>query len=197
MRTQFGDIIVILHHAADMARDSKTILSAGQLKNFGCHTKDKSPWVTKETPCITTAEGYVIPIAIEKGLPYICMRPFTNNNWNTLTHITITSPKDWNPASLDSMISKEWYQKQNQELELLCQGILSKLGDLKPDLKDSEDEDQTDQDHHPVDHKRVKVFLSQLIKDELTKEFLICEVNREQIQPIAIHTPYVRTTQRL
>ena len=65
------------------------------------------------------------------------MRPFTNNDWNTLPHITVTSPKDWNPASLDSTIPEEWYQKQNHEPELLCQGILMELGDLKPDLKDN------------------------------------------------------------
>ena len=109
------------------------------------------------------------------------MRPFTNNNWNTLPHVTVTSPKDWNPSSLDSNGSEEWYQQQNQELELLCQGILTELGDLKPDLKDGEDEDQSDQDYHPVDHEGVKVFLSQLIKDELTEDFLIYEVNGEQI----------------
>ena len=68
------------------------------------------------------------------------MRPFTNNDWNTLPHITITSPKDWNPASLDTTVSEEWYRKQNQELELLRQGILTELGNLKPDLKDSKDE---------------------------------------------------------
>ena len=71
VRTQLGDIIIVLHQAADMTRDSKTILSAGQLKNFGCHVKDKSPRNTKEIPCITTVKGYVIPIAIKKGLPYI------------------------------------------------------------------------------------------------------------------------------
>ena len=43
VRTQLGDIIIILHQAADMTRDSKTILSAGQLEIFGCHVKDKSP----------------------------------------------------------------------------------------------------------------------------------------------------------
>ena len=34
------------------------------------------------------------------------MRPFTDNDWNTLPHITVMSPKDWNPASLDSIRDK-------------------------------------------------------------------------------------------
>ena len=159
VRTQLGDIIIALHQAADMTRDSKTILLAGQLENFGCHVKDKSPRIL-ETPCITTVEGYVIPIAIKKGLPYIRMRPFTDNDWNTLPHITITSPKDRNPASLGSMIPEEWYQKQNQELELLHQGILMELGDLKPDLEDNEDKDQINQEYRPIDWEGIKVFLS-------------------------------------
>ena len=181
VRTQMGDIIIVLHQAADMTRDSKTILSAGQLKNFGCHVRDKSPRITKETPCVITMEGYVIPIAIKKGLPYIRMRPFTDKDWNTLPHITITSPKDWNPTSLDSTISEEWYQKQNQDLELLRQGILTETGDLKPDLEDDEDEEVPSQGYLPVDHEGIKVFLSQLIKEELTESFIICKVNGEQV----------------
>ena len=47
VRNQIGDIIMILHQAADMTRESKTILSAGQLEDFGCIIKDKSPKVPK------------------------------------------------------------------------------------------------------------------------------------------------------
>ena len=71
--------------------------------------------------------------------------------------------------------------KENQELELLRQGILTELGDLKPDLEDNEDDNQANQDYHPVDREGIKVFLSQLIKDELTEDFLVCEVNGEQV----------------
>ena len=75
----------------------------------------------------------------------------------------------------------QWYQKQNQDLELLRQGILTELGDLKPVLEDSKFEDQSDQDHHPIGCEGIKVFLSQLIEDELTEDFLICKVKGEQI----------------
>ena len=70
VRTQLGNIIMVLHQAADMTRDSKTILSAGQLESFGCIIKDKSPKISKEVPSITTVEGYQIPIAIKRGLSY-------------------------------------------------------------------------------------------------------------------------------
>ena len=105
-------------------------------------------------------EGYIIQIAIKKGLPYIRMRPFTNNNWNTLSHITVTSPKEWNPTALDSMVPEEWYCKQNEDLELPHQRIVTELGDLKPDLEDSKDKNQSNRDHHPVDQEGIKVFLS-------------------------------------
>ena len=36
VRTQLGDIIIIVHQAADMTQESKSILSAGQLESFGC-----------------------------------------------------------------------------------------------------------------------------------------------------------------
>ena len=68
VRTQLRDIIT-LHQAADMTRNSKTILSAGQLENFGCHVKDKSPQITKETPCVTTTEGTLYHWPSRKDCP--------------------------------------------------------------------------------------------------------------------------------
>ena len=106
VRTQLGDIIIIAHQAADMTRESKSILSAGQLESFGCTVQDQSPRITRMTPCITTIEGYCIPVSIKKGLPYIRMRPFSDEDWNTLPHITITSPKDWSRGILDSTITE-------------------------------------------------------------------------------------------
>ena len=90
-------------------------------------------------------------------------------------------PKTGTLSALDSMVSEEWYRKQTQDLELLQQGILTELGDLKPDLENDEDKDQQDQEHSPVDQEGIKVFLSQLIKDKLAEDFLICEVNEEQV----------------
>ena len=157
---QLGDIIIALYQVADMTRDSKTILSVGQLDNIGCFVKDKPLWITKEVPCITMVEGYMILIAIKKGLPFIRMRPFTENDWNTLPHIPVTSPREWNPTTLDSSVSEEWYWKQNQDLALLCQGILTGSGDVMLDLEDNEDENQPDRDQQPIDQEGIKVFLS-------------------------------------
>ena len=105
VRTQMGKMIIILHQAADMTRYSKTMLSDGQLENFGCLVKDQSLWVSKIIPNIVTVEGYRILVTIKKGLPYIQIRPFMDIDWNNLPHITITSPNELNPISLDSSIS--------------------------------------------------------------------------------------------
>ena len=193
VRTQLGNIIMVLHQAADMTRDLKTILSAGQLESFGCIIKDKSPKISKEVPSITTVEGYQIPIAIKRGLPYIRMRPFTDNDWNTLPHITFTSPAEWTPSVLDSTITEEWYQDQDKGLNFLRQGILSEVGDLKPDLEDDGDEDTSDMAYKAVDRGSIKAYLTKVIKDEIGDGWLVCETDGEQT-PIeyipAVHDEY-------
>ena len=103
-RTPMGEILVIVHQAADMTRESKTILSAGQLEAFGCKIDDRSPTVTQQTPCLTTAEGYKVPITFRKGLPYIRLRPFNQRDWDNLPHILLTSSNDWDPTILDSEV---------------------------------------------------------------------------------------------
>jgi hypothetical protein len=108
------------------------------------------------------------------------MRPFNDHDWNTLPHITLTAPGEWNPAILDSTISEDWYQKQNKELEFLRQGILTETGDLKPNLEDDED-DYEEEPSRPTSRNGIKVFLTSLIEDELHEGFIICEVNGEQV----------------
>jgi hypothetical protein len=92
VRTPLGEILVIIYQAADMIRESKTILSARQLESFGCNINEKSPRITKWVPSIITAKGYEIPIILKKGLPYIRMRPFIDEDWNSLPHVTLASP---------------------------------------------------------------------------------------------------------
>jgi hypothetical protein len=62
-----GDIVMIVHQTADMTKDAKTILSAGQLEIFGCKIFDKSPKISKSTPYIKLPGGYMVPITIRRG----------------------------------------------------------------------------------------------------------------------------------
>jgi len=152
-KTPQGEVILILNQAADMTKDARTILSAGQLEYFGCKIQDKSPRVQKEEPVLVTSEGYKIPIMFRKGLPYIRLRPFDEEDWKVLPHIHITSPKEWNPASLDFTVRDDWYEKQPKDLKVLREGILTELGELKPDLEDSDTIDDTDRGYKSVDDK--------------------------------------------
>ena len=159
--------------------------------------RGQSPRVTRIIPHIVTAKGYRILVAIKKGLPYIWIRPFTDKDWNKLPHISITSPNEWDPTSLDSSISEEWYHNQDYDPCLLQQGILSEIGDLKPDLEGNEDNE--DQIYEHVSQDGIKVFLAKMIESKLSDRFIICEINREQT-PIeytpSVHNEYFTPTQR-
>jgi hypothetical protein len=61
--------------------------------------------------CIMTLDGYVIPINIISGLPYVHMHPYTDEEWETLPHVILTADIDWDPSVLDHMIDDDehWY----------------------------------------------------------------------------------------
>jgi hypothetical protein len=59
-------------------------------------------------------DGYIIPIDIRRGLPYITMHPFTDKEFEELPHILWTSEDNWDRTSLDSVISNDpnWYEAE-------------------------------------------------------------------------------------
>ena len=97
------------------------------------------------------------------------------------------------PIRIDSTITEEWYQDQDKGLNFLRQGILSEVGDLKPDLEDDGDEDTSDVTYKAVDRGSIKAYLTKAIKDEIGDGWLVCETNGEQT-PIeyipALHDEY-------
>jgi hypothetical protein len=56
-------------------------------------------------------EGYVIPLDIINGLPYMKMRPPSDDELRDLPHIIMTSGERWNPAKHDFTLSDQddWY----------------------------------------------------------------------------------------
>lgn len=66
---------------------------------------------SRESQRILTVDGYIIPINIVGGLPYISLRPYTDEEWDQLPHIILTSDLDWNPTALDHTIDDDnrWY----------------------------------------------------------------------------------------
>ena len=180
-RTPMGEIIVIIHQTADMTIDSMTILSAGQLEAFGCRIDDRSTMVTQQLPCLTTGEGYKTSITLRKGLAYIRLRPFTQHEWETLPHVTLTSPEDWDPTVLDSDVPETWYDAQSQPPDSLMEGILTEEGSLKNDETEDDDEYFDAEQYFSVDRKGISAYLSSLIPVELCHDYLLCEHNGELV----------------
>jgi hypothetical protein len=54
--------------------------------------------------CLTTVEGYKIPLHIRGGLPYMDMHPPSNHELGTLPHVVLTSDTDRNPTKVDNEI---------------------------------------------------------------------------------------------
>jgi len=56
-------------------------------------------------------DGYVIPINIRDGLPYIALRPFMDHEWDSLPHIILTGDTDWDPSVLDVDLDEQeaWF----------------------------------------------------------------------------------------
>jgi hypothetical protein len=171
-KTPQGDIIIMINHAADMTRDARSILSAGQLESFGCKVQDISSKVNGIPPSIITAEGYQIPIAFRKGLPYIKMRAFDKEDWSTLPQIHITSPQEWDPSCLDAEVPDEWYNRQSKILPSVREGIISETGDLKQDLEDDGNVTTEDRKYQSVDRGSIHAYLLKSIDDEIGDGFI-------------------------
>ena len=75
------------------------------------------------TQCIRTLDGYVLPLDIINGLPYLKMTPNTDEEARTLPHIILTSGDKWDPRVLDHMLSDQpdWYNT----LKELEDGLIS------------------------------------------------------------------------
>ena len=100
VQTQLGPAIAIIHHGAAYGR-GKSILSPAQMESFGVTVMDRNR-MNGGRQCIITPDGYIIPIAIRKDLPYIRMRPFTDDEWDELPHVLLTSEEEWVPGKRDN-----------------------------------------------------------------------------------------------
>jgi hypothetical protein len=102
IRTNRGPIIGIFNNYAYIGQ-GHSIDSSPQLKYSGHEVNDRSIKVGGSQR-ITTKNGYVVPISISNGLPYISMCPPTNKEMESLPHVIMTSPSPWDPTILDHQI---------------------------------------------------------------------------------------------
>jgi hypothetical protein len=108
--SQKGPIIAILHQYAYIGH-GKSIHSCGQMEWYKNDVNDHSIKVNGGLQCIKTLDGYVHPINIHHGLPYVKMRPYTDVEWETLPHVIWTGDTDWDPTVLDHTLDDDeaWY----------------------------------------------------------------------------------------
>ncbi len=108
--TQRGYVVLIMHQYAHVGH-GKTIHSCGQMEMFGNDVNDKSMKVSGGLQRILTQDGYYIPLNIKSGLPYMTMRPYTDDEWDNLPHLILTGDNDWDPTILDHNIDDDetWF----------------------------------------------------------------------------------------
>jgi hypothetical protein len=99
VKSQRGEVIIIMHQYAYTGK-GKTIHSSGQLEWYKQEVDDKYIKVGRKQR-IKTLDGYVIPLDVKSGLPYVKMRLYTDEQWNSLPHVILTGDGDWNPSVLD------------------------------------------------------------------------------------------------
>eukprot|EP00986_Skeletonema_menzelii_P010324 scaffold5025_cov79-Skeletonema_menzelii.AAC.2 len=113
--TQRGPVLLIFHRYALLNR-GRTIHSPIQFEAYGNQVDDKSIEFGG-TQCIKTVRGYRIPLDIQEGLAYFNTRPFTDEEFEKLPHVVMTSNEPWRPSSFNSVISDDptWYESQPNE----------------------------------------------------------------------------------
>ena len=102
-----------MHNYAHLKKGS-TIVAPGQLEYYKNKVDDKSRKVGG-TQCIKTLDGYTIPMTIKNGLARLKIRPYLNQEWDTLPHVILTGPNEWDPTVLDTEDDLEWYDAPQVE----------------------------------------------------------------------------------
>jgi hypothetical protein len=116
--THLGPICVIMHQYAYHGK-GKTIHSSVQIENHGNDVNDKSLKVKGGKQCITTLDGYAIPLQIRGGLAYMDMYPPSDDELNDLPYVVLTSDIDWDPTIVDNEIDIEEWLDAQMELDFL------------------------------------------------------------------------------
>jgi len=112
--TQAGDVIAIFNQCAYHPA-GRSIISCLQVEDNGVHVDDRSISM-RGTQCATTEEGYIIPFDCVEGLMYVTIRPFTDQEANTLPTVFLTRDMPWDPSRHDRILSTnaQWMSLQEQ-----------------------------------------------------------------------------------
>ncbi len=103
--TQKGPVILHLREYAYHGQ-GRTIHAAGQIEMFKNLVDDRSLKVGGKQR-IKTLEGYIIPLNIFNGLPYMDMQPDTDKEFEEYPHVFLTQTGDWDPRVLDNHLTAQ------------------------------------------------------------------------------------------
>jgi hypothetical protein len=108
-----GPVILIMHQYAHSGK-GHSIHSLPQLEWNGVNVNDKSARVGGKQRLVTF-DGFSIPINIRGGLPYIDMRPHTDQEWEELPHVLLTEDANWDPTHMDHEQGDDpaWFEQQD------------------------------------------------------------------------------------
>src|SRR5688572_18038031 len=128
INTQKGLAIAIMHQYAYTGK-GKSIHSSAQLEAHKQAVHDKSTKVGGKQR-IETLDGYVIPLNIRSGLPYMSIRPFTDKEWDNLPHVILTADVDWDPTVIDCELEdgEEWFDAMEDLPELDPDPLFDEFG---------------------------------------------------------------------
>ena len=99
IETQLGPIIGIFHQYAHRG-SGKTIHSVSQLRQFGTLVDD-TPRKHGGKQRLQTLDGYIIPLSIRDGLPYMDMSPPTDKELAEYPHVFFTADIPWEPQTVN------------------------------------------------------------------------------------------------
>ena len=129
--THRGPVIAIFCQYAYSGK-GRTIHSVGQIEAYQNTVFDRSIKVGGKQ-CMVTLDGYVVPLDFHWGLPYLQMSPHTDEEWETLPHVVITGPGEWDPTSLDYYITtqEDWFERVKELDEGLLDSNFDEYGNYK------------------------------------------------------------------
>jgi hypothetical protein len=89
VQSQKGPVIAVMHQYA-LLNKGHSIHSPSQFESYKVTVDDKSV-LAGGTQRIQTPDGYTIPLSIKDGLARLAIRPYTDQEYETLPHVFLTA----------------------------------------------------------------------------------------------------------
>jgi hypothetical protein len=97
-------------HQYALLNKGLSIHSPCQFEWYKNDVNEKSILVPGGLQRIQTLDGYIIPLSIQDGLTHLNIRPYTDQEYDTLLHVILTSELQWHPSVLDHIFkdNEQW-----------------------------------------------------------------------------------------